>query len=194
MTLPRELTNIFTHKQKSYKMVLILSLIDEMNATQEQVVSLQSVKDRFLAYLRDREINGLQVDDPPKGTQSWKNVSPSQFNLIITTPLKVLSHVLDINHKKQTIGFQSDLYAQWNETILKDLYEYAKQELEAYYQQSESNKFSLQRALGRIMSEYIKAKSEPLANHPLGSFVRQEVPRLIQTIPQSRLLLSRPPY
>lgn len=176
MTLPAELSRIFIHKQKSYKMVLILALLNEMKVTGKRKVSFTSVKEQFLAHFREREAAGANVDLPPeKLAARWRQVSQSQVGSVIDTPIQALSEILEFPSDRQTMGFKRELFENWDPEVLTELHDYATKELENYYRSSTSA-FSLNHALQTVLYNYLKAKTEPLGGHSLGTFVRQTIP------------------
>ncbi|MDQ0871595.1 hypothetical protein QFZ77_000254 [Paenibacillus sp. V4I3] len=177
MTLPSELSNIFSNKEKSYKMLLILALLYEMQNAGQRVVSLLNVKQRFLVQLQERESNDLNVDQPPgkAGTQ-WNDMAVSNIQSVIATPIAALSSILIQNNEQQTIGFKKELDEKLSEDVLNDLYNYAQTELENYYNQHFMEGFSLKEALSDILSIYLQAKRETFAGHRLGNLVRQVIP------------------
>lgn len=175
MSLPESLTNIFAHKQKSYKMILILALLDEMNKTQQLEIGLQMIKSRFLTLMRERENRGLPVDSPINKASSWKQVTISQISSIIGTPINTLSSILELKNERQTLSFKEDLYNTWDENVLKDLYKYASKELELYHQRQPID-FSLRDALQTVMFRYIDQKREPFKNNGFGQYVRNQIP------------------
>ncbi len=186
ITLPAELSKLFVQTQKSYKMVLILALLSEMSATGMRQISQQDLKKRFLALLQERESSGLRVDEPPRALGSnWANVSPSQILPVISTPIQALSHLFEQDTTKQTIGFKKELYEQWDNDVLIELYDHAIRELSNYYEQSFVNviPFSIQHALSTIMSKYLIAKKETFAGHSIGTFMRQEIPNGMSKLP-----------
>lgn len=183
MTLPKELATIFQNKQKSYKMVLIIAILNEMNIVGDRELSLQNVRERFLALLQERESKGEPVDQPPgKIASKWADVSLGQVQSIIDTPIEVLSSIIERNLERQTIGFRKDLYDQWEQDVLIDLYDYAQQELANYYNEH-SEKFSLHNAFNKVMTTYLDAKKESFKEHELGIFVRQTIPNEIRKLP-----------
>lgn len=183
MTLPLELSNLFLNKQKSYKMVLILALLTEMQEAGQRTVSLLKVKEGFLTLLQEREASGLLVDQPPeKAGAHWESMSTSNLNSVISTPISALSSILDHNTEQQTIGFKENLYAKWPEEVLGELYDYAQRELEYYYNQ-QSTGFSLKEVLSDILLTYAQAKRETFAGHRLGNLVRQEIPNGLKKLP-----------
>ncbi|MGG1518254.1 DUF3578 domain-containing protein [Paenibacillus oryzisoli] len=182
LTLPNELSHIFSHKQKSYKMVLILALLTEMQVTGQREASLQHIKQRFLSLLQERESNGLLVDQPPeKAGTSWGSMSIANIQSVISTPISALSTILE--QTRDTIGFKKDLYDSWPQDVLTELYDYAQTELESYYQQQSQNSFSLKEALSDVLSTYLTAKREPLAGHRLGNLMRQVIPAELKKLP-----------
>jgi hypothetical protein len=81
MTLPATLTGIFTHKQKSYKMVLMLAVLDIIEELKKQEVPVTLVRARFLQQLQSREKQGLPVDASQENTdQRWSQVQGFQIN------------------------------------------------------------------------------------------------------------------
>ncbi|WHX49375.1 DUF3578 domain-containing protein [Paenibacillus woosongensis] len=182
MSLPTELASIFRVKQKSYKMVLVLSMIGIWRETQQRFISLDSIAERFLSYCRDREVNNLVVDIPPNSMASrWSEVSATQVKAILDTPIDALRSILAKNDRNEL----TFTYAIWDggEEVLTELERYANRELEAYYTQLQSNSFSLKEHLSQILLTYRTAKQEPFANHPLGTAFRRTIPEGIRQYP-----------
>ncbi|XID92250.1 McrB family protein [Paenibacillaceae bacterium WGS1546] len=176
MSLPAELSGIFTHKQKSYKMVLIIALLQEMSQTNQREVSLENVKARFLAFLQERESRGEPVDPPINNIPRWADVTMALITQIIYSPISALNSILDVNSQLQTIGFKERLYNTWNQDVLIDLYDYATHELDQYHQQRHSLDFTIRDALLNVLTKYTAAKREPLKNNSLGQYVRHQIP------------------
>ncbi|MBB6670059.1 McrB family protein [Cohnella nanjingensis] len=175
MSLPAVLTNIFNHKQRSYKMILILALLHEMNESGQREIGLQNIKSRFLFLLRDRESRGLPVDPPINQAMSWNDITTNQLSSTIATPIQALDKILALNDEQQTLGFRENLYNSWDSNVLTKLYDLASQELERYHMRQTTD-FSLRNALHSLMSRYLTAKSEPLKNNSLGNYVRNQIP------------------
>ncbi|MFE4713232.1 MrcB family domain-containing protein [Paenibacillus sp. NPDC056722] len=180
MPLPESITQIFKRKQKSYKMVLILSLIEELRETNQGRVSFDRVKERFLNYFIAEQERGNRVDQPP-GRELWRDASKSQLKDIINSPVSALSQVLFVNSEDNTIGFHSQIQRQLGEEELSELERLANDELEAYH--SALQHFSLQGYLEGIMSEYTSAKRETFAGHSLGTLFRQTLPSELRKLP-----------
>ncbi|WP_309119868.1 MrcB family domain-containing protein [Paenibacillus sp.] len=185
MSLPKELSNIFTSRQKSYKMVLVLSLLIEMNISGKREVSFVNVRERFLSHFKEREESGRPVDQPPNGFQQWVSMSPSQVQHIIITPINALSEIIEYIPGTQTIGFNRELYESWDNDVIIELSDYANHELERYYQSHDPGEgtYSIRDALTRILTSYEKEKREPFKNNEFGAFVRREVPNGLRSLP-----------
>lgn len=177
MALPVELKDIFKIRNKSYKMVLVLSLIDEMNHTGQWEVPLENVKHRFLSHLQDRERHGLPVDQPPSSYSNWNEMTVNNVQSVISTPIRALSSIIEQDFSGDKIAFRHN----WNQDVLNELYEKAKEEINEYYKHVSD--FSLHNALHRVMSEYVSAKRDPFRGHPLGHFVRRQIPEGIRSLP-----------
>ncbi|AIQ50664.1 MrcB family domain-containing protein [Paenibacillus sp. FSL R7-0331] len=180
MPLPEAITQIFKRKQKSYKMVLILSLIEELRAASQDRVSYDRVKERFLNYFIAEQGRGNRVDQPP-GRELWKDAPKSQLKDIINSPVNALSHILFVNSEDNTIGFHSQIQRQLGEEELSQLEQLANEELHSY--NAALRRFSLQRYLERIMAEYGAAKKETFAEHALGTFFRRILPSELKELP-----------
>ncbi len=183
MTLPIELQNIFLHRQKSYKMVLILVLIDEMRASREREVSMTRIKERFLDYFQKREARSLPVDAPPSRIAfRWADMPVKRVQYVLDTPIDSLSSILDYPSSGYTIGFKSDIYTQLTPAVLDELYHFTLDELDVYYAPPQSD-FSLREDLLNIIRNYLPAKQQPLTGHPLAEYVRKVVPEHLRSLP-----------
>ncbi|TYP69632.1 MrcB family domain-containing protein [Paenibacillus methanolicus] len=181
MPLPTELSSIFKNKQKSYKMVLILSIIDEYRATQDQAISLDAVARRFLAYFQNSDAAGKRVDAPPSGVfMTWSDVTLSQTKSLLNTPIKALSSILD--ESKGTITFKTVIWDKLTEDTMTELQSYALVELDNY-NNNLAAPVSLRESLTQILSSYIDAKVQPFSNHPLGALLRQTLPTNLKKLP-----------
>lgn len=175
LNLPLELQNIFSNKQKSYKMVLIIAILTEMQAISQRVVPILSLKQRFLSLLQERESKGLIVDHPPeKSGTTWNSMTVNNLNSVISTPISALSNILEQNN--DSIGFKKELYESWSDDVLNELYNYVQTELEKYYNQQTQDSFSLKEVLFDILSTYLTAKKDTFAGHRLGNLFRQQIP------------------
>lgn len=183
-----ELSNIFRNKQKSYKMVLILSLIDEYEENHNLVFPLNKIAERFLAYYRNHNNVGNTVDAPPqREASSWYDYTLAQTRSLLKTPIDALSSVLEFDNDQQTITFKSSIMNQLDENIIQELKQYARNELNSYNSQLISNQlesaFSLQNTLTKIFTNYRYAKTQALASHPLGVLFRQTIPEQLRKLP-----------
>ncbi|MEF3306254.1 MrcB family domain-containing protein [Paenibacillus sp. GYB003] len=185
MTLPTTLTGIFAHKQKSYKMVLVLAMLDTLEELKKREVPVTLVRARFLKLMQLRESQRLPVDQPPESVGNrWSQVQGFQINGLIQTPMKALSSVLVHDSGKQTLRFTDELQAVWSEQMAQELRELAHRELDSYYEQHRQPiGTSLRDYLHQVMSQYVAAKREPFTNHPLGTLVRHTIPQEINQLP-----------
>lgn len=131
MPLPESIKQIFKRKQKSYKMILILSLIEELRASNQERVSFDRVKERFLNYYIAEQERGNRVDQPP-GRELWRETPKSQLKDIINSPVNALSHILFLNSEDNTIGFHTQIQRQLGEEELLELEKLAHEELNSY--------------------------------------------------------------
>ncbi|CAG7646932.1 hypothetical protein PAESOLCIP111_05275 [Paenibacillus solanacearum] len=183
MALPVELSSIFRNKQKSYKMVLILSMIDEYEASQQASLPLSQVAERFLAYYRNSCSEGEKVDPPPSGVAStWNDFTVSRTKALLKTPIEALSSILEVDHDNQTIAFKQTIIDKLDEQGMGELKSYALTELHQYNNQLTSG-FSLKETLTQILKGYIEAKAQPFANHLLGTVFRQTIPEYLKKLP-----------
>ncbi|MFD1886884.1 MrcB family domain-containing protein [Paenibacillus wenxiniae] len=183
MTLPIELQNIFLHRQKSYKMVFILVLIDEMRASREREVSMTRIKERFLDYFQKREARSLPVDAPPSRIAfRWADVVVNRVQYIVDSTIESLMPILDYPSSGYTIGFKPDIYTQLTPAVLDELYHFTLDELDIYYAPPQSD-FSLREDLLNIIRNYLPAKQQPLTGHPLAEYVRKVVPEHLRSLP-----------
>jgi len=180
MTLPESISQIFKKKQKSYKMVLILSLIEEMRITNQREVSFESVKKRFLNYFITEQGNGNPVDRPP-GRGYWKEVTPSQLRDIISSPVDALTSITLVNNQNNLISFRHQIFDQLGEEWVDEIERLAQQELQNY--NATLKQFTLKQYLEEIMDTYVQAKKDSSANHPLGLMLRQNIPDQLKTLP-----------
>ncbi|MFD0959956.1 hypothetical protein [Paenibacillus chungangensis] len=105
MTLPVELASIFHNKRKSYKMVLIQSILDEYRESYTRFLPLDQVAERFLSYYQKSSVEGKKVDSPPNGVaSSWDEFTLSQTKSLLKTPIDALSKILEIT--AETITFR----------------------------------------------------------------------------------------
>lgn len=183
-----ELSNIFRNKQKSYKMVLILSLIDEYEENHNLVFPLNKIAERFLAYYRHHSGMGNLVDAPPqREASSWNDYTLAQTRSLLKTTIDAMSSVLEFNNNQQTITFKSSIKNQLSDHVFQELKVYALNELDSYNNQLASNElgpsFSLQDTLSEIFDTYLHAKTQAFANHPLGVLFRQTIPEQLRKLP-----------
>lgn len=182
MTLPESINQIFKKKQKSYKMVLVLSLIEELKNVNQERVAFDKVKERFLGYYIKEQNNGHRVDEAPSRYHArWSEITKGQLNTILTTPVKVLSEMISVDTENNLIGFNPEVKHQLGEAGLSQLENLAQEELHKY--NAAMQQFSLKKHLENIMNHYIQAKREPFKDHSLGTLLRRTIPSELRALP-----------
>jgi 5-methylcytosine-specific restriction protein B len=134
MTLPTELTTIFQNKQASYKMVLILSLLESID--NKGIASINKVVVNFLQYYIDRQDNGKIIEKEGKVITKLDSLSTSRTrSLILGDPYNSLSSILtkEGTSPDEYIRFKPEIWAQLDESTIRELRIYALDELEKYY-------------------------------------------------------------
>lgn len=118
MPLPAPFTNLFAHEQKSYKMVLILAVLETMEVLKKQEAPISQVRARFLKQLQAREKRGLPVDAPPDSVgRHWGQVQSFEISSLIQTTVRAVKEVLHFESSKQTLRFTDELRAGWSKEI-----------------------------------------------------------------------------
>lgn len=182
MTLPESISQIFKKKQKSYKMVLVLSLIEELKNSNQERAAFDKVKERFLGYYIQQQDNGHRFDEAPSSFQArWSEIKKGQLNAILTTPVKALSEMLSVDPEDNSIGFNSKVKHQLGEAGLSQLENLAQEELHKY--NAAMQQFSLKKHLDKIMDNYVRVKREPFNDHFLGIRIRKEIPSELRALP-----------
>lgn len=177
MSLPSILATIFKSKQRTYKMVLILSLLEEQSKIGEQV-PLVKVSKRFREYYVNREKQGLLEEKPPKHmATSWELMSSTHVRRLLETPIDALSHIVIVDPQNDSISFRPEI--PLNSNVVEELKTYAIQEIKNYYIQLNAT-IPLRDYLLNVMSTYVKARREPFKGHSLGVLMRQTIPNDIQ--------------
>ncbi|WP_020620436.1 MrcB family domain-containing protein [Paenibacillus daejeonensis] len=182
MPLPPELSTIFQKKNKSYKMVLVLAMLEVWERTRQKLLSMDQVAQQFLDYYRYRESNNQPTDSPPANKRdNWADLSLAQTKALLNTPIEALSEILSKKDQGQVITFHEHIWGM-GEDVLNSLKNYANEELEGYNSKLQVS-ISLQAPFEQIMSTYLEAKSGPFTNHTLGQLVRNTIPNELKQLP-----------
>ncbi len=177
MVLPQQLSAIFKHKQRSYKMVLILALTEEGLASS---TSLNVITDRFRQHFIDRENNGLPVDNPPTYMgDSWKSLTVGQLRTVIQNPAYAMQTIVEMNPTNNSISFTTE--------VIAELRQYTLQEIDSYYTSEDpplqdSKKFSNHGYFQQVMDSYVQAKKESIKQHPIDQLVRKTIPHELEKL------------
>lgn len=183
MTLPNELHDIFKHKQKSYKMALILSLTKEGLQPLRDGVQLDQLATSFRTYYLERQQSGLQYDAPPPYLGSeWAELTDAQVKTIMENPIQALQNILSRN-KDDTISFRPNIINYLDEAQLAELKDYAIREETVYYRSLNSSKIPLRSLLLQILDSYQQAKRESIKEHPIDELIRKLIPNELRKLP-----------
>ncbi|GIO56908.1 MrcB family domain-containing protein [Paenibacillus cineris] len=181
--LPEQLSSIFRTKQKSYKMVLILCLIDQYEQTNSFSFPLSAIAERFLAYFQENSRQGIKVDSPPPGIATyWSEFNLSKTLTLLKTPFDALSSILEVDYDQKIVSFRADIANKLDKDVILELKEYALNELQNYNEKLGEPKVSLHSALSEIMNSYITARSQTFAGHQLGTLFRQTIPEQLRSL------------
>jgi energy-coupling factor transporter ATP-binding protein EcfA2 len=182
MALPVELASIFRNKHKSYKMVLMLSMIDTWKETKNKHLPIDNVSRRFLSYYQYREASNLKADIPPQQAASrWAEMTLSQTRRLIDTPIEALRSIITKSDGGSSLTFHQQIWAMAPD-VFDELQRYANEELDAYNEQIWSG-FSLKESLDKILGTYSIAKTQSFSSHPLGSLFRRTIPEGLKELP-----------
>lgn len=170
--------------QKSYKLVLLLALIN--NVDNEGKAEYDIVCREILDFYKKRHGQGLLVEQNDSKIQT--EVESLSLGLIKTTMNE--NAYKDISDKgyvikkniggKEYIAFNQDLWQNLNNNDLKLLEENLREKVLIYYTtrvEKEWNSMILKQYLEKIMNNYLEAKNhEPFAGHELGDIFRKILP------------------
>ncbi len=170
--------------QKSYKLVLLLALIN--NVDNEGKAEYDIVCKEILDFYKKRYEQGLLVEQNDSKIQT--DVESLSLNLIKTimneNAYKVINNKGYIIKKsidrREYIAFKQELWRSLNSNDLELLEENLKGKLRAYYTtrvEKEMNSMILKQYLEKIMNNYLEAKNhEPFAGHEIGNIFRRTLP------------------
>ncbi|ASS74252.1 hypothetical protein CIG75_04140 [Tumebacillus algifaecis] len=179
MSLPVVLQNLFKQRNKTYKMVLILSLLKNLNLS-TGMASYSKVRDSFASFYADREAQGLPVDEPLNEMKSWGEATIGQLNLVLDSPINALKRVLDVERGSDIIRFRSDVWEQMNPTVTGTLRILAEEELELDLTKMES--FLLNKLFEKVLNEYPSARKSARAGHSIADVITKQIPTRLQDL------------
>jgi 5-methylcytosine-specific restriction enzyme B len=184
--MPIQYDNLFRHRIKSYKMILVLALLDVITDRNSRV-PLNRIAEKFQSYLAYRENKRLPVDIPPQSIgATWGEGSLSSIRQLLQTPLEALSSVFE-QYEDGTIGFTPSFVEQMDEHGLHELRRAASQALDEYWARFNMEGYRASGSTGseldynidlrtqflHLMNVYLAAKREPFAGHPMHEHMRK---------------------
>lgn len=183
MLLTNELQEIFKHKQKSYKMALILSLTKEGLVSLHEGVPLDRLAKSFRSYYLERQQSGLPCDVPPSYLGSeWAELTDAQVRTVMDNPMQALQNILSRN-PNGTVSFNPHILDNLDDAQLTELRDYALREETAYYSSLNSTEIQLRSLLLQVMNSYRQARKESIKGHPIDELVRKTIPHELRKLP-----------
>ncbi|MGB8955685.1 MAG: DUF3578 domain-containing protein [Tumebacillaceae bacterium] len=188
MVLPAPLSSIFQKRNKSYKMALILSLLDTVD--NDGKASFGDVSRRFHEIYKSRESNKLVTDPPPTRVTNWRNLSGAQIRSVLDSPVTALDTILRRQFQSSNQGLEE--YIRFKDTIwlemtsdhIEELRTYAEREFQKDMSKLWVSKyFSIQHHFVHILDQYLQAKQQSRGGHELAEFVTKKIPRDFHKLP-----------
>ncbi len=171
--------------QRSYKLVFYKVFFARMQAKLE--TTCEAISSDFQQYYIQRKKSGLVPDlDTDVVIANIENSTVQQvYSLILRNPFNAISShgfMVRENGEKERFALQPELKNQLSETDVETIIQIVDQKLEKYYSSIDSTGSgdgSMRDVIGRILNDYIPAKKETFAGHPLGAYFRNDIPRKI---------------
>ncbi|ARU60067.1 hypothetical protein CBW65_02545 [Tumebacillus avium] len=178
MTLPVVLQNLFKQRNKTYKMVLIQSVLTNLDLSTGSA-SYTKVRDSFASFYKTRESHGLPVDEPLSEMRSWGEATIGQLNLVLDSPILALRRVLDVERSADLIRFRADVWEQMNEEVIHELQTEAQRELDVDLRTMET--VSLKSLFEKVLQEYPTAKISARGGHPIADVISKRIPARLES-------------
>ncbi len=170
--------------RRSYKLVLYKSLFERMDAkgcASAQLVAA-AFRDYYIGRARDGKIPDQDVDRVISDIErsSVKDV----YGLIVRQPLK---HIQDkgfivlrqLQGQEDQLCLADSLQLSLTKDDIVNIIQIVDAKLQLYFERMDDMGDNLTRIASRILNDYVGARTQTFAQHPLGEFFRYEVPQLI---------------
>ena len=172
--------------QRSYKLVFYKSFFERLSESGD--VAAYTVTRAFRQYYIDRKQAGLVPDanvDPI--IENVETSSPeSVYGLILRNPFDAISKhgFISKASKNGKDYFQLDdaLVQELSTSDIQMILDIVNQKLEAYFSRIDPKRGADGKMRGfieTILNDYIAAKQEPFAGHPMGTYFRNDIPNAI---------------
>ena len=171
--------------QRSYKLVFYKVFFKRL--LENSGTYWDDITSDFQQFYVERKKAGLDPDyDADDVIVNIDNSTLTQvYNLILRNPFNAItSHgfVLKEPGERERFVLSQDLNNQLSTKDYQSILELVDQKLKLYFSSMGKPKNEggdMREIIERILNEYVSAKSETFAGHPLGSFYRNDIPRKI---------------
>ena len=172
--------------QRSYKLVFYKCFFERLGEGQD--VAAYVLTQAFRKYYIDRKNAGLLSDvdaDPVIGNIETSSVE-SVYKLILKNPFAAISGKGFISQKQKNDKAYFVINPQLREELsgedIKRIIALVDKKLDFYYSKIDnqpSQDGPMRMFVNKILNEYVPAKSESFAGHPMGTFFRNDIPNTI---------------
>lgn len=171
--------------QRSYKLVFYKVFFARVQAGAE--TTCDAITSDFRQFYIQRKRAGLitDVDADPVITNIDSSSLSQVYNLILRNPFNAISShgfMVRENGENERFALQPELKDQLSETDIETIVHIVDQKLERYYLSVDSTRIgggNMREVIEKMLNDYIPAKRETFAGHPLGSYFRNDIPRKI---------------
>lgn len=172
-----------TGYQRSYKLVFCKAFFTRIMENQE--TDCDTVDSSFRQYYVERKKAGLvpDVDADPVISDIEKSTLAQIHNLILRNPFNAISSrgfiSIEDNEKKRYV-LNPSLKNQLTAEDIHSILDLVHQKLKLYYSsidRADSKGGNMREIIEKILNDYVPAKKEPFAGHPLGMYFRNDIPR-----------------
>lgn len=130
VSLPSVLSGIFKDANKTYMMVVTLSILSNMDHKTGRAL-LGRVELDFHNFYKVMEERNNRIDQPPKNIPSWSDASLFAIRGVMARPIERLGKILEkgIEGGRKWIGFKPEVWALMSDDVISQLRQYADQEI-----------------------------------------------------------------
>ena len=170
--------------QRSYKLVFYKVFFSRL--IDDKGTSCEDIATDFRQFYVERKSAGLTPDvnvDPV--IENVENSTTAQvLNLILRNPFNAISghgFVLKETSGNERFVLSPDLKSQLTKTDYQTIIDLVEKKLELYYSNIDGLKggSNMREIVEKMLNDYVPAKSEVFAGHPLGAYFRNDIPRKI---------------
>lgn len=172
--------------QRSYKLVFYKSFFERLSDSGD--VAAYTTTRAFQQYYIDRKQAGLVPDanvDPI--IENVETSSPeSVYGLILRNPFDAISKHGFISkvskNGKDYFQLNDALVQELSARDIQEILDIVNQKLEAYFSRIDPKRGAdgkMRDFIETILNDYIAAKQEPFAGHPMGTYFRNDIPNAI---------------